>query len=59
MLGETLPVTNLFQQKIAFEDRLGAIRRDMPFSIDLDAKKLNWTDEERALLADDADLTWL
>jgi glycine/D-amino acid oxidase-like deaminating enzyme len=59
MLGEALPVTNLFQQKIAFEDRLGAIRRDMPFSIDLDAKKLNWTDEERALLADDADLAWL
>jgi len=59
MLGETLPVTNLFQQKIAFEDRLGAIQRDMPFSIDLDAKELNWTDEERALLADDPDLAWL
>ena len=59
MLGETLPVTNLFQQKIAFEDRLGAIRRDMPFSIDLDTKTLDWTDEERALLADDPDLAWL
>jgi len=59
MLGETLPVTNLFQQKIAFEDRLGAIRRDMPFSIDLDEKTLNWTDEEQALLADDPDLAWL
>jgi len=59
MLGETLPVTNTFQQKIAFEDRLGAIRRDMPFSIDLDAKKLDWTDEEAALLADDPDLAWL
>jgi len=59
MLGETLPVTNLFQQKIAFEDRLGAIPRDMPFSIDLDAKTLDWTDEEQALLADDPDLAWL
>lgn len=59
MLEETLPVTNLFQQKIAFEDRLGAIPRDMPFSIDLDAKTLDWTDEERALLADDPDLAWL
>jgi glycine/D-amino acid oxidase-like deaminating enzyme len=59
MLGESLPVTNLFQQKIAFEDRLGAIRRDMPFSIDLDAKTLDWTDEEQALLADDPDLAWL
>jgi len=59
MLGETLPVTNLFQQKIAFEDRLGAIPRDMPFSTDLDAKTLDWTDEEQALLADDPDLAWL
>ena len=59
MLGETIPVTNLFQQKVAFEDRLGAIRRDMPFSIDLDAKTLSWTDEERELLADDPDLAWL
>lgn len=59
MLGEALPVTNLFQQKIAFEDRLGAIQRDMPFSIDLDAKTLNWTDEERELLATDPDLAWL
>ena len=59
MLGESLPVTNLFQQKVAFEDRLGAIPRDMPFSIDLDAKTLSWTDEERALLAADSDLAWL
>jgi hypothetical protein len=40
MLGEDLPVDNVFQQKVAFEDRLGAIPRDMPFSIDLDRKKL-------------------
>ena len=59
MLDEALPVTNLFQQKVAFEDHLGAIRRDMPFSIDLDAKTLSWTDEERELLADDPDLAWL
>ena len=58
-LGESLPVTNLFQHKVAFEDRLGVIRRDMPFSIDLDAKTLSWSDEERALLADDPDLAWL
>ena len=59
MLGETLPVTNLFQQKVAFEDVRGAIARDMPFSIDLDEKQLDWTDEERALLAEDRDLRWL
>ncbi len=59
MLGEELPIRNVFQQKVAFEDRLGAIPRDMPFSIDLDPKKLNWSDEEKVLLADDPDLAWL
>jgi glycine/D-amino acid oxidase-like deaminating enzyme len=59
MLGFELPVKNIFQQKIAFEDHLGAIPRDMPFSIDLDAKQLNWSDEERSMLADDPELAWL
>jgi glycine/D-amino acid oxidase-like deaminating enzyme len=59
MLGEELPVHNIFQQKVAFEDRLGAINRNMPFSIDLDAKTLDWNDEERELLAGDPDLRWL
>lgn len=59
MLGEDLPVNNIFQQKVAFEDHLGAIRRDMPFSIDLDAKTLDWSAEERDLLADDPQLAWL
>jgi glycine/D-amino acid oxidase-like deaminating enzyme len=53
MLGEELPVTSVFQQKIAFEDREGAIPRDMPFSIDLDRQRLAWSDEERAILAGD------
>ena len=51
MLGETLPVSNIFQQKIAFADRAAAIPRDMPFAIDLDGQALAWTDEERAELA--------
>jgi len=59
MLGHDLPVKNIFQQKIAFEDHLGAISRNMPFSIDLDAKQLNWSDEERSMLADDPELDWL
>jgi glycine/D-amino acid oxidase-like deaminating enzyme len=59
MLGFELPVKNIFQQKIAFEDHLAAIPRDMPFSIDLDAKQLNWSDEERQLLTDDPELAWL
>lgn len=59
MLGHELPVKNIFQQKIAFEDHLDAIPRDMPFSIDLDAKKLHWSDEERSMLAEDPELAWL
>jgi len=53
MLGVELPIKNIFQQKIAFEDVRGAIPRDMPFTIDMDAKSLGWTDEERELLRDD------
>ena len=40
MLGQSYPVTNIYQQKIAFEDTRNAIPRDMPFSIDLDAKNI-------------------
>lgn len=59
MLDCSLPVTNIFQQKIAFEDNRGAIPRDMPFSIDLDAKTLGWSDEEAEMLREDEDLAWL
>jgi len=59
MLGVDLPVKNVYQQKIAFEDTLEAIPRDMPFSIDLDHKTLDWTDEERELLGNDDELAWL
>jgi glycine/D-amino acid oxidase-like deaminating enzyme len=54
MLGEEVPVSCVHQQKIAFEDRAGAIARTMPFTIDLDSQTLPWSDEERAILAEDA-----
>ena len=54
MLGEDLPVKCVYQQKIAFPDELGAVPRDMPFSIDLDGQTLAWSDEDRELLAGDA-----
>lgn len=53
MLGEELPVSCVYQQKIAFEDREAAIPRDMPFSIDLDPQEIAWSEEERGLLAED------
>ncbi len=59
MLGVELPVRNIYQQKIAFEDHLNAIPRDMPFSIDLDVKHLGWSAQERELLVEDPELKWL
>lgn len=59
MLGEFLPIVNVFQQKIAFPDDEGAIDRKMPFSIDLDDQILDWTHEERTTLAEDAATRWL
>ncbi|MFK7992803.1 MAG: NAD(P)/FAD-dependent oxidoreductase [Granulosicoccus sp.] len=59
MLGTQLPVSNTLQQKIAFEDTLGAIPRQMPFSIDLDAQEIDWEVEERQLLAESEDHRWL
>ncbi len=59
MIGVELPIENIFQQKIAFEDEYGAIPRSLPFSIDSDEQELNWTDEERDLLTGDPDMAWL
>lgn len=59
MIGESLPVRAIFQQKIAFEDARRVISRQMPFSIDLDGQTIDWTDEERALLAGDPATAWL
>ncbi|HYB09831.1 MAG TPA: FAD-binding oxidoreductase [Alphaproteobacteria bacterium] len=53
MLGEATPVSCVYQQKIAFEDRERAIARTMPFTIDLDGQTLPWSDEDRAILAED------
>lgn len=54
MLGERLPVRCVYQQKISFQDREGAVPRDLPFTIDLDPQTLAWSDEDRDLLASDA-----
>jgi glycine/D-amino acid oxidase-like deaminating enzyme len=59
MLGERLPVTNIFQQKIAFADTARAIDRRMPFAIDLDGQEIDWTEQERAILREDPATTWL
>lgn len=53
MLGEEIPVKCVYQQKIAFQDREGAIPRNMPFTIDLDGQTLAWSDEDREILDSD------
>ncbi|MBX2878832.1 MAG: FAD-binding oxidoreductase [Granulosicoccus sp.] len=53
MAGVELPVTNVLQQKIAFEDTHHAIDRSMPFMIDLDNQLINWSEDERRALAED------
>jgi len=59
MIGVELPVYNTFQQKIAFEDRAGAIPRTLPFSIDLDGQHIDWSDEEREMLIETPEFAWL
>ena len=59
MIDVELPIENVYQQKIAFNDRKGAIPRKQPFSIDLDAFEFDWSDEERAMLSEDAATSWL
>ena len=56
MLGVDLPVRNTLQQKLVFEDTARAIPRDLPFSIDLDRQRIEWTDDEREMLREDTDL---
>jgi len=59
MLGSDIPIENVFQQKIAFDDERGAIPRNLPFAIDLDEQVLDWTPDEREMLADDPEMAWL
>ena len=55
MLGVKLDLVNVYQQKIAFEDTLKTIPRDLPFSIDLDPQTLDWSVDEREYLSDNAE----
>ena len=59
MTGYDLPVSNVRQQKIAFEDRERAIPRDTPFSIDLDGQEIDWGDDDRAVMLEDDAAAWL
>jgi glycine/D-amino acid oxidase-like deaminating enzyme len=57
--GESLPLLNVLQQKVAFPDKQAALSRQMPFAIDLDGQSIAWTAEEREALASDPALARL
>ncbi len=54
-LGVDLPVVTERHCKVAFEDHLGVIPRDVPLLIWSDSQKLDWTPEERAFLEEAED----
>ncbi|MFT5521799.1 MAG: glycine/D-amino acid oxidase-like deaminating enzyme [Enterobacterales bacterium] len=59
MLDIDLPVENYLQHKFIIPDPKGAVPRDMPFSIYADNQYLNWTDEEKDMIAQDEEYAHL
>jgi glycine/D-amino acid oxidase-like deaminating enzyme len=59
LIGVDLPVAAERHQKISFTDALGAVPREAPMLIWLDAQRLPWSDDERAALEEDAEARWL
>lgn len=59
MLGVEIPVINELHLKAAVNDSRGAVGRDAPMVIFADEQELDWTDEERAVLAEDEETRWL
>lgn len=59
MVGVDLPVFNELHGKIAFEDVLGVVPRDIPLMIWNDPITLPWSDEEREWLAENEETRWL
>lgn len=59
MLGLELPVFSERHIKLAFEDRLNIVPRHAPMVINADPLLLDWTEEERELLAEDTEMALL
>lgn len=51
MLGEELPIHSEVHHKVAFRDPIGVIPRDAPLMIWSDPQRIDWSDQERAMLA--------
>ncbi len=59
MLEIELPVYSVLQQKVAIQDPLNVVPRDMPFTIFMDEQYLYWSEEEKQLLQAEPDYHWL
>jgi len=59
MLGITLAVESILQRKFVIPDIQKIIPRDMPFTIFADPQNLNWNDEEKELIGEDPEYSWL
>ena len=59
MLGIRLPLENFLQRKIVIPDPLGIVPWDMPFTVCADRLRLDWSDEDRDLIASEPGYEWL
>lgn len=59
LLNQNLPVFSELHVKVSIEDRRGLFPRNAPLLIWSDALDLPWSDEERALLAQDEETRYL
>jgi glycine/D-amino acid oxidase-like deaminating enzyme len=59
LLGVEIPVTNELHLKSSFNDTAGVVRRDAPLVICADEQQINWSPEERTMLAEDPHTAWL
>lgn len=59
MLQVDLPVFSELHAKIAFNDHLRVLPREAPLLIWTDAQHLPWSEEERGMLADSKETSWL
>jgi glycine/D-amino acid oxidase-like deaminating enzyme len=59
MLGITLPVESILQRKFVIPDPKEVIPRDMPFTIFADPQTLNWNEEEKELIGESPEYSWL
>ena len=59
LIGVELPIVAERHLKISLPDRIGAVSRGAPMLIWLDEQYLPWSDDERAVLAEDEATRWL